>query len=164
MTLPRRFALLALIALAVVSGRPAAAAAIDGATPFATIDLLAADGVELVHGAWRYRDAEIVRVPFRLAGADGQPTGEPTTSWDIVPHAGVRGFDDHDWPVIEAGTLQQHRGPGRLSFAWYRIELTVPPVVDGVDTRGTRIEFETSIDDYAEVGVDGELPRAYVCA
>jgi gluconolactonase len=79
----------------------------------------------------------------------------------VQPHAGSRDFDDRDWPIIEASTLRQHRGAGRLSFAWYRIQLTIPPRVADFETRGANVVFETSIDDYAEVWVDGELPRAF---
>lgn len=153
------------LALLVLGASGAARAAItppDGAqAPVATIDLTTREGVSAVGGEWRYEDVDIVRVPFHSAGADGQPTGAVSSTWDVEPHAGVRDYDDHDWPTIEATTLAQHRGPGRLSFAWYRIQITIPRDIDGVDTRGTTVEFETSIDDYAEVWVDGELPRAF---
>ncbi|HEX9346243.1 MAG TPA: SMP-30/gluconolactonase/LRE family protein [Gemmatimonadales bacterium] len=35
----------------------------------------------------------------------------------------------------------------------------MPARIGDFDTQGSRLEFETSIDDYAEVWVDGELPR-----
>ena len=135
--------------------------AVPAAAPAATIDLMTAEGVARVGGAWRFKDAELVQTPFFAPGADGQPTGAPVSTWDIKPHAGVRGFDDHDWTPIEAGALAQRRGAGRLSFAWYRIQITVPAEVDGFSTQGANLVFETSIDDYAEVWVDGELPRAF---
>jgi len=129
--------------------------------PAATLDLMTPEGVSAVQGAWRYRDVELVRVPFHAPGADGQPTGAANQTWDISPHAGGRDYDDHDWPVIEPATVQQRRGAGRLSFAWYRMQLTIPAKIGEFDTRGANVEFETSIDDYAEVWVDGELPRAF---
>jgi gluconolactonase len=127
----------------------------------AVIDLTTAGGTALVQGSWRYQDVDLVRVPFRAPGVDGQPTGNDGSTWDIQPHAGIREFDDHDWPMIDATTLNQRRGSGRMSFAWYRIQVTVPPRIGEFDTRGANVEFETSIDDYAEVWVDGELPRAF---
>ncbi len=127
----------------------------------ATVDLMTSDGVSMVQGAWRYKDVELARVPFHAPGVDGQPTGAAISTWDIQPHAGGRDFDDRDWPVIGASTLVQHRGPGRLSFAWYRIQVTIPARIDAFETRGSSVDFETSIDDYAEVWVDGELPRAF---
>ncbi len=129
--------------------------------PTATIDLMTADGAARVEGNWRYKDVDLVRVPFRAPGVDGQPTGSAGSTWDIQPHAGIQEFDDHDWPVIDAATLNQRRGTGRLSFAWYRIQVTIPPHIGEFDTRGANVDFETSIDDYAEVWVDGELPRAF---
>jgi gluconolactonase len=139
-----------------------AATASDEPTPAAaSIDLMTADGAALVQGSWRYKDVELVRVPFRAPGADGQPTGNAGSTWDIEPRAGTREFDDHDWPVIDAAALGQRRGAGRLSFAWYRFQVTVPPRIGEFDTRGSEVQFETSIDDYAEVWVDGELPRAF---
>jgi len=159
MTHPIRLLILLLGLIPVGSLVAAATAEADPAA--ASIDLTTAEGASLVQGNWRYRDVDLVRVPFREAGADGQPTGTLGSTWDIQPHAGVRDFDDHDWPVIDATTLAKHRGPGRMSFAWYRIQVTVPARVGEFDTRGSSIAFETSIDDYAEVWVDGELPRAF---
>jgi gluconolactonase len=62
--------------------------------------------------------------------------------------------------VLDPGTLAARRGNGRLSFNWYRITVTVPERVGSFATRGARLEFEASLDDYAEIWVDGELPRA----
>src|SRR5215472_10362349 len=118
---------IAILSLAVLSGGSwTLTRAEEIEQPAATIDLMTPDGVARVQGAWRYKDVELTRVPFRSAGADGQPTGAAVSTWDVEPHAGARDFDDRDWPVIEAATLPQHRGPGRLSFAWYRIQLTIP--------------------------------------
>jgi gluconolactonase len=128
--------------------------------PLAVIDLGTREGVALVKGEWRYRDADIVNVEFRAAGPDGQPTGAPVKTHDITPHAGGRDFDDRAWQVIAPETLTVRRGSGRLSFDWYRIRVTVPERIDGVDPSGSTAVFETSVDDYAEVWVDGELPRA----
>ena len=154
-----RLTILSLAAL--LGGTWTIARAQENELPPASIDLMTSDGVSQVQGAWRYKDVELTRVPFHAAGADGQPTGAAVSSWDVLPHAGLRDFDDRGWPVIEASTLRQHRGPGRLSFAWYRIQLTIPARVADFDTPGANVAFETSIDDYAEVWVDGELPRAF---
>jgi gluconolactonase len=126
----------------------------------ASLDLTTAAGVTAVRGEWRYSDVAIVPVQHHAADANGQPTGADVATWDIAPHAGARDFDDSAWQAIDPTSLARRRGNGRLSFAWYRINVTVPERVGALDTRGTRIEFETSLDDYAEVWVDGELPRA----
>lgn len=125
----------------------------------ATIDLATADGVAQVRGQWRYSDARIVEAEFRGPGRDLQPTGQVIKTHDIEPHAGRAEFDDSSWAGIDAATLADRRSTGRLCFNWYRINLTIPERVGGFDTAGSTVVFETSLDDYAEVWVDGELPR-----
>jgi gluconolactonase len=128
--------------------------------PFASIDLATTAGVAEVRGAWRYSDARLIDIRFPAADAQGQPTGPPQPAQDLSPRAGGRDFDDRAWPVIGADTLTARRCPGRACFNWYRLRITVPAAVDGVDTAGATAVFATSLDDYAEVWVDGELPRA----
>ena len=129
-------------------------------TPEATIDLATQAGVQLIKGQWRYHDTNIVDVDFRGPGADGQPTGPPVKTYDFTPHAGGADFDDSAWEKIGATTLEQRRGNGRLGFNWYRIAMTIPDRIGAFDPRGSTVVFETSVDDYAEIWVDGELPRA----
>ncbi len=49
------------------------------------------------------------------------------------------------------------RGNGKLSFAWYRLRLTIPRRVGSCDPTGATVGFEVVVDDYAEVWVDGRL-------
>ena len=128
--------------------------------PDAAIDLASVDGVQRVKGQWRYSDTRIIEVDFRSAGADNQPSGAPVKTYDYTPHAGGADFDDSRWQTIEPTTLSQRRGNGRLSFNWYRIKLTIPERVGDFDPTGALAVFETSLDDYAEIWVDGELSRA----
>ena len=128
-------------------------------TPEATIDLATQAGVQLIKGQWRYHDTNIVDVDFRGPGADGQPTGPPVKTYDFTPHAGGADFDDSAWEKIGATTLEQRRGNGRLGFNWYRIAMTIPDRIGAFDPRGSTVVFETSVDDYAEIWVDGELTR-----
>src|SRR5215467_189390 len=94
--------------------------------PAATIDLATTAGVLAVKGQWKYSDARVVETAFRLAGPDGQPGQEKAPTLDIVPHAGGTDFDDGAWAAIAPESLKDRRGNGRLSFAWYRILITVP--------------------------------------
>ncbi|HEY2974738.1 MAG TPA: SMP-30/gluconolactonase/LRE family protein [Pyrinomonadaceae bacterium] len=128
--------------------------------PNATIDLATVDGVSAVKGEWRYSDTKIVETDFRGPGADRQPTGPVVKTYDYTPHAGGAEFDDSKWEVINATTLDQRRGNGRLGFNWYRIKLTVPERVGDFDPTGSTAVFDTSLDDYAEIWVDGELSRS----
>jgi hypothetical protein len=81
------------------------------------------------------------------------------TTYDIEPHAELAGFDDSDWPVIPAADLAARRGGGLISFIWYRATLTIPAKAGGFDTAGTKAVFRVNVDDYAEVWVNGVLPR-----
>jgi gluconolactonase len=128
--------------------------------PEATIDLASPAGVALVKGEWRYSDTKIVETDFRGPGPDKQPTGAPVKTYDYTPHAGGAEFDDSKWEVIHATTLDQRRGNGRLGFNWYRIKLTIPSRIGDFDPTGATAVFETSLDDYAEIWVDGELSRS----
>lgn len=133
--------------------------AIPAAAPLATIDLATAVGAQLVKGTWRYSDTRIVQADFNAPGADLQPTGEPIKTYDYEPKAGAADFDDAQWQVIAADSLSARRATGRLCFNWYRIKLTIPERVGDFVTRGSTVVFQTALDDYAEVWVDGELPR-----
>jgi gluconolactonase len=127
--------------------------------PEASIDLSTPEGVGLVQGQWKYSDTRIVETDFRAAGADNQPSGEPVKTYDYTPKAGGPDFDDTMWEKVSATDLQKRRGNGRLSFNWYRINLTIPETVDGFVTVGSSVVFQTALDDYAEIWVDGELSR-----
>src|SRR6266700_3685894 len=128
--------------------------------PDAVIDLATKEGVDLVKGQWRYSDTKIIQIDFKAAGADKQPTGKPIRTYDYAPHAGGAEFDDAKWEKIEPTTLDARRSTGRLCFNWYRMNITIPPRVWDVDLAGATAAFETSLDDYAEIWVDGELSRA----
>jgi gluconolactonase len=148
--------------LVFLTGRAFAETNADAPTgkPDAVIDLATNEGVDLVKGQWRYSDTKIIQVDFKAAGADKQPTGKPIKTYDFTPHAGAVDFDDSKWEKIEPTTLDARRSTGRLCFNWYRINISIPRQVNDVDLAGATAVFETSIDDYAEIWVDGEMSRA----
>jgi gluconolactonase len=127
--------------------------------PDAVIDLASREGVQLVHGQWRYHDVKIVDADSRAVGPDLKPSGDPIRTYDYAPHAGGRNFDDSQWEAIEPTTLDQRRSTAKVCFNWYRINITVPEMVGNFATAGSTVAFEIVIDDYAEVWVDGNLPR-----
>jgi gluconolactonase len=131
----------------------------EGAVPAATVDLTTNEGLKAVSGVWRYSDTRIVETEFRAPGPDGQPTGAPVKTYDYAPHAGGADFDDSRWETVSPTALKERRGAGRLSFNWYRVRLTVPERVGDFETTGSTVVFQTALDDYAEVWVDGELAR-----
>jgi gluconolactonase len=132
---------------------------IDG-RPDAVIDLRTTAGVALVRGEWRYSDAQIVQADFNAPGADLRPSGAPVRTHDVFPRAGAADFDDSGWSRIQPASLESRRANGKLSFAWYRISVTIPDRVAAFDTTGSTAVFEIVVDDYAEIWVDGQLPRA----
>ena len=46
-----------------------------------------------------------------------------------------------------------------LTFAWYRLKVTIPATAKGEDVAGRRVWFETNVDNYGEVYVDGQIDR-----
>ncbi len=127
--------------------------------PSASIDLATIEGAKAVNGQWKYSDTRIVETDFNSAGADNQPSGPSVSTYDYTPHAGGADFDDSAWETVAANDLAKRRGNGRLSFNWYRITITIPASVNGLQTAGSTVVFETAIDDYAEVWVNGEIAR-----
>jgi gluconolactonase len=122
--------------------------------PTYQVDLMTRDGVALFGGQWRVMDARIV---------DGPPrpnAGAWTASWDVQPKAAAAGFDDSSWPVVDAPALvTDRRGGGGAFMTWYRLALTIPPRIGGFDPAGAIAVFHIVVDDYAEVAVNGEIPR-----
>ncbi|HEU4335595.1 MAG TPA: SMP-30/gluconolactonase/LRE family protein [Candidatus Eisenbacteria bacterium] len=151
-------ALAAAVALAFAA--PGAAAAEPPAGPAdAAVDLATREGLDLVRGAWRVHEAALVPVDFRAPGPDRKPTGAPNRTYDIEPKAGARDFDDRAWATIEPTALDTRLSSGKVCFEWYRVSVTVPASIGGFDPTGSTVVLETVVDDYAEIWVDGALPR-----
>jgi hypothetical protein len=123
--------------------------------PAHVVDLMTAAGSALFGARWRGKEAKIVECP---ALSDAMP--EFKTTYDIEPHAEIAGFEDSDWPVVAATELGDKRGGGLVSFFWFRTTLTMPAEAAGFDTAGAMAVLRVNIDDYAEVWVNGEMPRA----
>ncbi len=152
-------ALTAAAPAAPVAAATAATAQAPVGAPKATVDLATASGAQLVNGIWRYSDVQIAGVDFHAAGPDNKPSGAPNRTDDFTPHAGGLGFDDSAWQVLDPATLDARRAGGKLCFNWYRINVTLPERIGTFDVTGATVVFEVTVDDYAEIWVDGELPR-----
>jgi gluconolactonase len=127
--------------------------------PEASINLATVEGAKMVGGQWKYSDTKIIETDFKAAGADNQPTGAAVKTYDYTPKAGVADFDDSGWEIVPANELNKRRGNGRISFNWYRINITIPESIGGFDTNGATVVFQTALDDYAEIWVNGEISR-----
>jgi hypothetical protein len=66
-------------------------------------------------------------------------------------------FDDSGWEVCT--NVRESISVG-FTFGWYRIAVELPARIDGVDLAGSTVLFETNVDNYGEVWVDGEIDRA----
>ena len=122
--------------------------------PSKVVDLMTPEGSALFGAQWKTMEAKIV---------EGSPIANAMpgykTSYDIQPHAGEAGFDDSAWPTIGAKGLGDRRGGGKVSFIWFRTTLTIPAKVGDFDTTGSTAVLTAYVDDYAEVWIDGQMPR-----
>ncbi len=150
---------LALLPLLAAPAEPARGEEAPSGPPDAVVDLATREGTALVKGQWRYSDARVVEVDFRGPGPDRKPTGPPNRTYDVVPKAGAGDFDDSSWEAIDPTTLDGRRSTGKVCFNWYRINVTIPERIGSFETAGSDVVFEIVVDDYAEVWVDGSLPR-----
>jgi hypothetical protein len=119
------------------------------------VDLMTAEGSAVFGATWKAMEAKLVECP---ALSDSMP--EFKTTYDVEPHAELAGFDDKAWPVVAATDLAARRGGGMVSFFWFRATLTMPPRAAGFDTAGAKAALTVNVDDYAEVWINGALPRA----
>jgi hypothetical protein len=123
--------------------------------PVHVVDLMTAEGSAAFGASWRASEAKIIECP---ALADSRP--EYKTTYDIEPHAEVVGFDDSGWELVDPTDLGGRRGGGIVSFFWFRATLVIPSEAEGFATAGAKAVLRVNIDDYAEIWVNGELPRA----
>src|SRR6266446_6483009 len=105
--------------------------------PDAVVDLRTTQGVARVNAQWRYSDTTIRKIEHRDVGADLKASGPKNHTFDFSPDARAADFDDSKWEIIPADSLEARRGHGRLSFNWYRINVTNPDKVADFDTRGS---------------------------
>ncbi len=115
---------------------------------------MTAQGSQAFGAQWRTMEAKIVETK-PIPGA----MPEYKTTYDITPKAGVANFDDSKWPAIEPKDLAARRSGGHVAFIWYRSNLTIPARVGDFDTTGAKAVLTVLVDDYAEVWVNGQMPR-----
>ena len=123
--------------------------------PAHVVDLMTAGGSAAFGARWKALEAMIVPCP-----ALSDSMLEFKTTYDIDPHAEILGFDDSAWLEVAPTDLAARRGGGLVSFFWFRTTLTIPPRATGFDTAGAKAVLTVNVDDYAEVWVNGVLPRA----
>src|SRR5215813_13073029 len=122
--------------------------------PSHVVDLMTAPGSAALGAQWRVADVKIIEVPA-IQGAMPQYK----TTYNIEPRAGGTDFDDSKWPVIEPKDLAARRSGGHVAFMWYRTSLTIPAKIGEFDTSGAVAVLTVLVDDYAEVWINGQMPR-----
>jgi hypothetical protein len=113
--------------------------------PRVALDLNTDEGRGVVNGQWKV--------------AEGYVPGEPNEglkSQVLDSPARLADYDDSGWRVCE--NVRESLSVG-FTFAWYRMSVTVPDSAGGASTQGARVFFETNIDNYGEVWVNGEIDR-----
>ena len=111
--------------------------------PRAALDLNKAEDRAKVKGTWR-----------RAMGlVPGQPN-QGLVAELIESPARLKDYDDSAWEVTENVRELLSKG---FTFAWWRITVELPEEVDGMQIAGANTLFETNVDNYGEVYVDGEI-------
>ncbi len=114
--------------------------------PRFVLDLNHAKDQQTVGGQWRV--------------ATGLVPGEPNeglTARLLASPARLADYDDSSWEVCT--NIRKSLSEG-FTFAWYRMGAQLPQSVNGTDVTGYRVFFETNIDNYAEIWVNGEIDRS----
>ena len=123
--------------------------------PRATLSLGGAAGQAAVNGQWKFARGYVPGQPNE--GLLEQAQGSPARLAD---------YDDSGWEVCADLTQRMSHG---FSFMWYRINVTLPEMVEGHPVNGVRVQFETCIDDYGEIWMEanatgsGEPYRVSTC-
>ena len=145
----------AIASISVAQAPPPRQAALLAPTipPSHVVDLMTVPGATALGAEWRVSDVKIVEVPA-IQGAMPQYK----TTYNIEPKAGVVEFDDSKWPVIEPKDLAARRSGGHMAFMWYRTPLTIPAKIGEFDPTGAVAVLNVTVDDYAEVWVNGAIP------
>jgi hypothetical protein len=114
--------------------------------PRVALDLNKAEDRRPVKGEWRVATGLVPGAP-----------NEGLTSQLAASPARLADHDDSGWKVC--GNIRESLSTG-FTFAWYRIRLEVPGTIAGTALAGSRVWFETNIDNYGEIWIDGKIDRS----
>ena len=91
--------------------------------------------------------------------APGLVPGEPNQGLVAELLASPARLPDYDDSWWEKDADFQRRLSVGFTFAWYRLHITLPSQVKGEEVAGKRVWFETNVDNYGEIYIDGEIDR-----
>ena len=111
--------------------------------PRATLDLQNPADLAAVGGQWKCAHGFVPGQPNEgfVSEAEGSPCRLPD-------------YDDSGWDDCADLAAWRRRG---VSFVWYRIKATLPETVGGRALDGARCLFESCIDDYGEIWINGRM-------
>jgi hypothetical protein len=96
-----------------------------------------------VKGVWRRA----------LGLVPGEPNQGLVAEVEASP-ARLADYDDSAWEVT--GNVRDLVSKG-FTFGWWRITVELPETIDGQSIAGSTVVFETNIDNYGEIWVDGDI-------
>jgi hypothetical protein len=109
------------------------------------LDLNQADDLKKVKGQWRLGPGLVPGEPNE--GLKAQLLNSPARLPD---------YDDSRWEICT--NVRKSLSTG-FTFAWYRIAIEIPAHVNDVAVADSRLFFETNVDNYGEVWIDGKIDR-----
>jgi hypothetical protein len=100
-------------------------------------------------------DRQVVKGTWRraLGLVPGEPNQGLVAELEATP-ARLADYDDSGWEVTDNVRDLVSKG---FTFGWWRITVELPEEIDGQPIAGSNVVFETNIDNYGEVWVDGDL-------
>ena len=111
--------------------------------PRVALDLNKEADRQKVKGTWRRA----------LGLVPGEPNQGLVAELEASP-ARLADYDDSGWEITDNVRDLVSKG---FTFGWWRISVELPEAVDGQPIAGSTVVFETNIDNYGEVWVDGDL-------
>ena len=113
--------------------------------PRTTLDLNKTEDLKQVKGQWRVGPGLVPGEPNE--GLKAQLVNTPARLSD---------YDDSGWEICT--NIRKSLSVG-FTFAWYRITVEIPAELNGVALADSRVFFETNVDNYGEIWIDGKIDR-----
>ena len=114
--------------------------------PRIALDLNKAEDRRQIKGEWRV-----------AAGLVPGEANEGLVARILASPARLADYDDSGWKTCP--NIRESLSVG-FTFAWYRITVEIPERIGAVALAGSRAWFETNIDNYGEIWINGQIDRS----
>ncbi len=115
--------------------------------PRIALDLNKEEDRRKVKGVWR-------RAPGLVPG---EPNQGLLAELEASP-ARLPDYDDSAWQVCD--NVRESLSAG-FTFGWWRIAVELPETIDGALIKESNVLFESNIDNYGEIWVDGQIDTTH---